>query len=382
MLNRILPLLFLSLLFWGFGCSDNSIRPSPGSESFNLDDQFGGLAASDEKPAFDDPDLLAQVDSDEEYNDPIAESAEVDALLADDESGFYHLRIVWGRLCLDTTVTEATDWSGSLSVSKGAEIIRRVIRFEPNQDYIHPRTDRKLIEWTSRTSIHNDGIAVDIVIERPNPVLDSATAFEITPDNDTIVTIVVDTTYPAFDPVEVVFETGSYRSTFTLTEISALDTIVYLADGNAVAFHGLKLDQRPCPRGFLAGHWGVDENARGIFEGLWISRNGLVTGFLKGRYGKNNDGVNVFKGKWISRSGLFEGFVVGTYGPRVLEDTEPDSPRGRFRGIIYSADRVEIGVLKGVYRGSLSGDGGFFQGRWRIVCPDLNDQGDDLKENF
>ena len=31
-------------------------------------------------------------------------------------------------------------------------------RFEPGTDYSKPRTDRKLVEWASQTTIHNDGI--------------------------------------------------------------------------------------------------------------------------------------------------------------------------------------------------------------------------------
>jgi hypothetical protein len=381
-LKRLLPLLVLSLLFWVLGCYNNSIDPDEGSEIPNLNHQFGGFENSDEKPAFDDPDLLARVDYNEEFDDPILRSAGVDSLLADNEAGFYHMRIVWGQLCLDTTVTEATDWSGLLSVNKGAEIIRRVIRFESNQDYIHPRTDRKLIEWTSKTSIHNDGIAVDIVIPRPRAVLDSTTVIDITNEGDTLVTILVDTTYPDSDPVEVVFETGPYRSTFTLAEISALDTVIYLEDSNAVAFHALQLDHRPCPRGMISGAWGQDENGQGVFEGLWITRNGQVTGFLKGYYGKNDDGLNVFKGKWISRSGLFEGFLTGTYDHYLPDDTDLKRQGGYFRGRIFTAERVEIGVLKGKYLRSDFVDAGFFQGRWRIACPDLDDQSDDTEENF
>jgi len=253
MLRRTLPLLVLGLLFRGPGCFASSIGPNPGAELSSLNEQFGGFATSDKKPAFDDYDLLAQVDNDKEFDDPILQSAAVGTLSADDEAGLYHMRIVWGRLCFDTTVTEATDWSGSLSVNKGAEITRREIRFELGQDYVHPRSDRKLTEWTSRTSIHNDGIAVDIVVEGPKPVLDSTTVIDIRDENDLLVTVLVVTTYPVVDPVEVVFETGPYRSTFTLAEISALDIVIYSGYSDAVAIHGLKLDHRPCPGGMLTG---------------------------------------------------------------------------------------------------------------------------------
>lgn len=385
MLRRTLFLLTLSLLFWILGCSGSATDPDQGTDAFNLNDQFGSFTDSDEELAFDNPRLLALAEYDETYNDPMPGMAEIDSLMADDESGFYHLRIVWGRLCFDTTVTKATDWSGSLTVNRGAEIVRRVIRFESNHDYILPRNDRRLIEWVSKTTVHNDGIAVDIVIEKNRPLLDTTTVIDIASENDTMDVIVVDTAYPILDPVQIVFETGPYRSTFTLTEISALDTVIHLDDFNSVALHGLKLDCRPCPRGFLSGAWGLDEEGRGVFRGLWISRSGQVTGFLKGYYGKNTDGANVFKGKWITSTGGFGGLLTGTYRRYAdfeTNDTELARTGGSFRGKIYSAQRIEIGVLKGRFRASPLVDDGFFQGRWRVICPDLDDQSDNMEENF
>ncbi|UCE25596.1 MAG: hypothetical protein JSU74_06000 [Candidatus Zixiibacteriota bacterium] len=385
MLRRTLLLLILSLLFWILGCSDSATDPDQGSGTFNLNDQFGSFTDSDEELAFDDPRLLALASDDETYDDPILSTAGMNSLLADDESGFYHLRIVWGRLYFDTSATKVTDWSGSLAINRGAEIVRRVIRFESNQDYVLPRTDRRLVEWVSKTTVHHDGIAVDIVIPKTRPFMDTTTVIDISSENDTTEIIVIDTAYPMLDPVRVVFETGPYRSTFTLSEISALDTIIYLDDSNSVALHGLKLDSRPCPRGFLSGVWGLDEEGRGVFRGLWISRNGQVTGFLKGRYGVNADGMEVFKGKWITSTGSFGGLLNGTYhhyADQEVNDAESVRPGGSFRGKIYSARRVEVGVLKGRFRASSLVNDGFFQGRWRVICPDLDDQSDNMEENF
>jgi len=379
----LLPLLTLSLVFWTVGCSNNPENLTTTPNDTNLNSDFGGYTATAEKPAFDDPELVTEVSSDVDYADPILNSSDVDSMVADTESGYYHLRIIWGQLRYDSTVNVVTDWTGSLSITRGAEIIRRVIRFEPGQDYILPRTDRKLIEWVSKTTVHNDGIGVDIVVPPIRPIFDTSIVPLVTPEGDTVDNIAVDTVYPDVEPVKVSFETGPYSRTFSLSEISTLDTIVYLDDSNAVAFHGLKLDRRPCPRGFLMGYWGHDENSKGIFKGVWTSRFGRITGFLKGNYGVNDEGRKVFFGKWINRAGNFEGFIKGTYGERANENANMIGMMrsgGWFAGKIYNSNRAEIGALHGKYKSSQWLKGGFFQGRWKTYCEKTTDSTDNSME--
>ena len=371
MLRKLfLPLIAISLIFWGIGCSDSGTATDESSGEVNLNEDFGGYTISSEEPAFDNPELMNTAAGDEDYDDPIALSPSVDSLINNDESGYYHLRIVWGQLCYDSSITEITDWSGSLSITRGAEVIRRVIRFEPEQDYILERTDRKLIEWVSYTTVHNDGIGVDIIIPPVLPVFDTSVIIDTITEGETVETIIVDTTYPDPEPVEVTFATGPYTNTFSLAEISTLDTIVYLEDSSAIAFHGLKIDHRPCPRGFLTGFWGYDEEGNGVFEGVWMSQFGFVTGFVKGSYGENEEGEKVFFGKWISRDGTFEGLLKGYYGLRPNYHANFNGFRhggGWFKGNIFSEDHIEIGVLKGKFNSS-SNSVGFFQGKWKINC--------------
>jgi len=365
--NLFALLLAAVVLFWAGGCSENPTAPA--SDNLNLEDEFGGYTASMESPGFGDPDLLAENEGDEPYNDEILASPEVDAVISHPVVGYFHMRAVWGRLRYDSTVTEVTDWTGSLTVSRGVEVIRRVIRFEPNQDYILPRTSPQVIEWVSKTTVHNDGLAVDIFVP---PMLDTTEVAVIDSLGDTINISAVDTSYSA----TVSFETGPYSRTFTLRELTSLDTIIYLDDSNAVAFHAFKLDRYPCPRGFLAGRWGYDEDGRGRFRGVWWSRrqNGFgwyISGYLKGHFGKNSVGDNVFFGKWISKTGEFRGFLRGTYGHLPVSGDNPTAIRragGWFAGKIFNANRVPIGVLKGKYRSSLRYCNGFFQGRWKLFC--------------
>jgi len=379
MIRKLLALIVVgALVFWAIGCSESPTQSV--GEDFNLDDEFGGYTTSPEIPGFGDQELVGEAEGDSAYDDEEIQSLpEVDSIIAEPQTGYYHLRAVWGRLQYDSTVTSVTDWSGSLSVSRGIEIIRRVIRFESGQDYIvRPRTDPKIIEWVSKTTVHNDGLAVDIFVP---PIFDTSKVPEVDSLGDTGYIIVIDTSYSA----TVSFATGPYSRTFDLEELKSLDTVIYLDDSNAVAFQAFELDRFPCPRGFLAGRWGYDENGNGRFRGVWWSKSPsafrwYISGYLKGHFGKNNAGLNVLFGKWISKTGEFRGFLKGTYGHRPVVVDNPANLRrahGWFAGHIYNADREEIGVLKGRYRSAPRLHNGFFQGRWKLHCnatvPDLSD---------
>jgi len=363
--HLLTSLALTALVLFAIGCSEQATEPDTGG--LNLVDEFGGFTATSEQPAFGDGELQDEADQEVDYNDPMLASAPVDSLVNDPDAGLFHLRVVWGRLEYDSTVTTMTDWTGSLTISRGAEVVRRLIRFEPGQDELLPRTDRTLIEWKSITTVHNDGIAVDLLVPRPRPELDSIL---VTDSSGSV--WVIDTLWP--DPVTVTFETGPYSRTFTLAEIAALDTVVYLDDSNAVAFHGMQFFKYRCPRGFLTGEWGYNEEGNGVFRGMWTDQHGFITGWVRGHFGQDDNGRNVFFGKWISHSGRFEGFLRGSWRPAPNVGADPNAMHhagGLFWGEIFSADRVRIGHLRGRYRNSDHFRGGFFQARWKLDCNDL-----------
>ena len=355
----------LVLLVWATGCSEQALEPSA-TDGLNLTDEFGGYTATAEKPAFGDETLLAEEEEEQEVDDPILASPAADSIINDPMSGIFRLRIVWGRLELDTTVTELTDWSGSLSVTRGAEVVRRLIRFEEGQDYLLERTDRRLVEWVSYTSVHNDGIVVDLYIPPPRPIMDTI----MMPDSMGHDSMMIDTIWP--DPATVTFETGPYTRTFTLAELAALDTVVELEDGNAIAFHGLRIPRTSCRRGFLYGEWSADEEGGARFRGMFTNRAGDVIGFVKGHAGTDDDGRRVLFGKWISRDGRFEGFLRGSWAPHPNRHGNMEAFQhagGRFRGVLFNADRAPIGEFRGRYFSAPWGGQGFFQARWRLNCP-------------
>lgn len=370
MLNKIIaPLMVLILVFAFFGCSENGTQPEE-------TDLFEGMSAVSEAPAFGDEVLLAETASEQSYDDPMLASTAFDSLLDDSIYGKYHLRILWGQLRYDSTFTNPTDWSGSLTVSYGGIAVKRLIHWELNQDFLLPRTDRKLVEWQSTTTVHNDGLAFDIFIPVMLPIFDSSYTY-LTDDSGLVIdsSLVIDTVFLEPDPVTVAFETGPYSRTFSLEELNDLDTIVYLEDSNAVAFNAIKADNRFCAGGMVRGMWGYDEEGRGGFRGMWRNRNGELIGYVKGEFGLDENGQKIFLGKWIDEEGNCLGFVRGLY----REFPDPQLPvvnkvhnRGMLFGKIYNAEKAEIGVLVGRFKAGFGNELGYYQARWRLYCPEAD----------
>lgn len=189
--KRILALTEMDLLSRGTGCIDSSANPATGTELFHPKEHYDSLRASGKMPV----------------------------------SGCYELNIVWGQLCLETPVAEATNSSGSLFVSRGAEIIPEAIRFEPSQNHLFPRTDLFASGWTSLTVGQGDGIAVSTVVASSRLNSDISIPVAISPENDTVVAISVGTAYLEWDPVEVVFLKPGLAVARFPAESSALETV-------------------------------------------------------------------------------------------------------------------------------------------------------------
>ena len=405
------------------GCSKNPAEPTvSGSTGLNLNTPTGGYTSSNEAPGFGDPSLDPSANDEKPFADPLQSSAQIDSMQSNSAVDWYHFRALWGHLRKDTAETEISDWSGSLLISRGALVVRRVIKFEDN-DTILPRTDRRKVEWTSHTRPHHDGIAVDIFVPRPRPVIDTVGDSSIIVDtsriidsipvidtilridssiivdpvtHDTTITydttrtwgfhihydttlvfdttfgggIVIDTIYPSED-ASLTFSTPKYTRVFSLADLLKLDTIVTLEDSNEVAFSALRIYRNLCPRGFLSGNWGaIDSTGLGYFKGRWISKFGLADGYVEGHYGYNDDSAKVFFGKWIDSAGGFEGFLQGRWGVLGNRHHDKSKVRGWFAGQILDANMVRAGVLRGGFADSDSLPGGFMAGRWKLLCND------------
>ena len=374
-------LLALATLVVAAGCSDKAVAP----DNNQLTSQHGGYTATNEAPAFGDATLLAAARCGEvAYSDPVLVTPMYDSLFNLRLAHAFHFRAVWGHLVCDSTATAATNWDGSLELSRGLAVVRRTIHFEPATDSILPRTAWNKIEWTSQTKPCNDGIAVDLVVPPTPLVID--TQMVIGQNNDT--SFVYDT-LPSV-PATLSFVTGPYSRIFSEAELAKLDTIITLPDGNEIAFTSFPVYEILCPRGSLTGGWTYTVDSQGTFSGVWRDHHGLLTGYIQGHFDITADSSHVFFGKWIDQTGLFEGFVQGTWRERHYghgRDGEGmgDGIRGMhrfgwFQGDVLAADNSKIGVLKAKFTAGDSNEIGFFQGRWRVNCPDI--KSDDMDDGI
>lgn len=382
---RILSLLaFVAILGAGLtGCGDDEIASPATSTPAGTDDYtamdlgepYGGLTATDEPVAFDDPYLLQEQarEREELHDDALMEQERIREMVAECDSvrdgqtlrQSYFLRVVWGDL--DGPVDPATgevidaasvDWSGMLQVDEGVVIVRRLIRFERGIDSIsRPREDPQTVAWTSYTGGHYDGILFQIVEpharhERMDGGRDGGMG---EPDVENIVH----------------FTAGSFSAEFATSQIPGLDRRAEVADAGSIHFLGFEHNgQLACPRGFLAGIWALDpadaevDDAMGdgFFRGRWVNALGTTMGYMQGRWGVNEVGERVFAGKYISRRGQFRGLLSGTWEP----GDEPGV--GSFTGEWVNGAETREGVLGGRYLQAGDRPGGFYQGRWTATC--------------
>jgi len=360
-------LLFILLALAALGLIISGCSSTTNSETETAIEDFGIYKATPEAPAFGDADIaeLAAAGVEEPTSDPVALSPLVDSIETEVTPDIFSFRMIWGNLEADSGITELTDWSGKLTVSRGAIVATHTIRFEPGQDYILPRWDisgnvfPEELGWVSFTSIGVDGIACKLFF--PPVATDSTT----------------DSSAIADEPVTITYESGPYSATFTMDDLEDLDTIVTIGTGNSISFEAMRWEPEQHRFGSLAGRWTRDEEGNGIFYGRWVGGHGQIMGTIKGDWGFDVDGNRTFVGKYIDNNGQFEGFVKGTWrdNPGVNSNGHAKRNAGKFWGRIYNANREPIGQLKGHFKKGDVRKGGFFAGRWCVGCnsPDAYD---------
>jgi hypothetical protein len=312
-------------------------------QTIDLDDPYGGFNLADEPTAFDDPVLLSEFSGaeDVEFADPIEEQQQIREMEWLRLNRFF-IRVTWGNLERDSTITFATDWSGSLTVDNGVVLLKRVIQFEPD-DHIVPRVRRDLLEWISHTGPSFDGIIIKVL---PVPTV---TAAAMCNDSNTVVN----------------FDFGPFTKSYSLAELRDIHDIIPVdAAGNAVSIDAIRIDPLSCPQGFLRGVWkDVPDRPGGVFFGKWESENGMILGHLKGVYGVNSKGDHVMFGKYIDCSGRFRGIIRGRYWHG------EEQGQGGFAGVWMNRNMLLVGELAGAWKtGENQYGDGFFRGQWRMHC--------------
>lgn len=293
-----------------------------------LEEENGGLDMEDEAPLFGEPEALAaaEVASAVPFTDAMAEDAETVAMLEQPGAVHGNVALIWGQLPPDAAPEDyARDWSGRLSVNRGALIVRRTIRFEPATDAILPRVDRTFVDFESVTRPFADGVVLTIV--DPTPGAGPLTL-----------------TYDLADGSTHAIDLASLLDGPEVREVDSQgDRIAAVALRNADA----------CDHGFLRGRWRALRPGLGGLLGEVSDDDGALIGHVRGIWGQRQNGERVFFGKYIDADGAFRGIFAGHWAA------------GDFHGrwLVAAGER---GRLDGMYRESAPGQvvGGVFLGRW------------------
>jgi len=339
MLKRARHAAFLSsaLALAAVGCTGTV--PADNTEvaaiSSALEQDNGGLTTADEAPAFADGAGFAAADlpePEQSFADAMESNAAVKADFATPAARLVRVAIVWGQLPPDPTNQTVVDWSGKISINRGALLVRRVIRFEDKTDKLLPRTDKQSVSFTSMTRPANDGLRLDIVDPAPGK--------------------------EASDPLTLTYENKSGK-VLTVAVADLEDgpktKVIDEAGDRIVAMARPKLDL-DCEHGTLGGKWHpLKDGPKGVGKMIGIVRNddGEPIGHMKGIYGHKKNGDEVFFGKYIDLVGHFKGLCKGHYD------------HGRFEGrwVVKDGDH---GGLGGEYIEDAPGAeiGGHYLGRW------------------
>ena len=290
-----------------------------------LEQENGGLEMTDEAPMFGDELAFDQaaIESDTAVVDAMASDPTVTTLETQAGGERHRVLIAWGRMPADPTATTGRNWSGSLSVSRGALVIGRTIGFEEATDGVLPRTTRDRIDFRSVTRPFADGLLLRV----------------LDPD-------------PTQGPLSVRYESvdGTAIHTLDLSQLAAGPVSIDVGDGNRLVAIALRELDR-CDHGFMRGRWVALRPHMGVYRGVVANANGDPVGHIRGIWGQRRNGDKVMFGKFIAADGTFRGILHGTY----------DAGHWHARWLISTGDH---GVARGLYFDAPNARGGVFAGRW------------------
>jgi hypothetical protein len=312
----------------GCGAANDERDESPEAEEIAaaLELENGGLDMADEAPMFGAELAFADaVDPESPIADEVAELPEVQTLSQKPDAAKIEVALLWGQLPGNLQNKTPHNWSGKISVSRGAMIVRRTIRFEDKGDHLLPRTSPQEVAFTSITLPHHDGLRLTVL--DPNPL--------------------------APEPLVLTYETKSgvvYKA--PIGELVGGPKSVPVDEaGNRFVGIAMAKPVDVCQFGMLGGKWQNVAPGRGRMAGVVVNPVGDPIGHVKGVYGHKKNGEQVFFGKYIDAQGHFRGIFAGKYG------------EGHYQGKWMHASG-DVGVLGGHYFDAPGKPGGKFMGGW------------------
>jgi hypothetical protein len=358
--------LSFALLFAGsaIACTNGS---SSQQVAQDLAQPNGGFTYSNEEPEFGEvADFNAlQLETDSAVVDPIASDPTVAALDATPAPAVdgRDVIIVWGKIPADPDATVTRDWSGSLSVSRGALYVRRTISFDAG-DHLLPRTSPEVVPFVSYTRPWVDGLSLRVLDPSPStadPLVITYQSSLATPGGGS-----GSSSSSGSGPV------GPITYTFNLDQLTSGPIVIDAGDGFKMVAVGVHKDTVGCAGGFMRGRFHALGNGDGEFRGLVTDRIGVPVGHVKGIYGMrpaatstsaastSAASVPMLFGKFIDLQGEFMGVFAGSYDATGDFAAEWKVPGDDVHGVIH-----------GHYADSTAVDGGVFLARWaQAGCSD------------
>ena len=325
-------------------CSQIDDFEDPDAIQSALSQPNGGMDMEDEAPMFGSEDLFADAEivDEEDIDDPMEGHTDIAEMERVPGATRYVAAIRWGQIPFNPDAEGVRDWSGDLSLNRGAIRLRKSVGFERPSGDRATRTDIRTIRIDSRTSIASDGLRLEIIDPTPN----------------------------ADEPLRLNFQDGN-GSVYSV-DVADLEAAPQREDidnsGNRVVAVALRRGADACDAGFIRGRWHKVADHGGRLLGRVRSADGDLLGHMQGIYGQRRNGNKVFFGKYINTDGEFRGLFAGRYDA------------GHMRGL-WLTRGGEFGALGGHYRESLPGRrvGGHYLGRWaETSCQVSTDSDRDL----
>lgn len=322
-----LALLLATSTFSALGCVTND---AAGTEEANevtsaLEQENGGFDTTDEAPLFGDDAAYeaAAIETTTQVTDTRASDPTVTALESAPAGARHRVLIAWGRMPADPNATTGRNWSGSLTLSRGALVIGRTIGFEEATDSVLPRQTRERVDFTSVTRPFADGLVLRV----------------LDPD-------------PTQGAMHLTYTSADAATTYDLdlSQLANGPISIDAGDGNRVVAIALR-ELDGCDHGFLRGRWIALRPNVGVYRGVVATADGELAGHIRGIWGQRQNGNKVMFGKFIDTDGHFRGILAGTY----------EAGHWHARWIVRSGDH---GVAGGLYFDAPNVRGGMFVGRW------------------
>ena len=312
-----------------FACVDNAASGLDADQvSSALEQENGGLDMEDEAPLFEDQAAFqaAAIETDTAVTDTMAADPSVTSIENSTTGARHRVIVAWGRMPADPDATTGRNWTGSLTLSRGALVIGRTIGFEEATDRVLPRQTRDRVDFQSVTRPFADGLVLRV----------------LDPD-------------PSQGALHLVYTGASTTNTapsvdLDLSQLENGPISVDMGDGNRLVAIALR-ERDACDHGFMRGRWIALRPHMGVFRGVVANADGEPAGHIRGIWGERRNGDHVMFGKFIDRDGHFRGILAGTY----------EAGHWHARWLVRSGDH---GVAGGLYFDAPNARGGIFVGRW------------------